>query len=556
MPSHVGLTSKRLIGTLWGSRGRRLRAVRGLWVLFLVLVPTPASGQADVPEAKLVIDAQAPIGSTKDIWVKATGAGRPKLPIYLVDESGLEDAIASSVPITSCSDETTRQTGVGDRTWCFRISGLTAGHTLTGTVESDGVRLSLTTRTKNPFFWGPLLTIVLSIIVWVALLWLTTLGGAKNATARLLIDLRIRKNKKAGGDSVSDLEDWTAGSRLDPSTVADALLIAIKGARSEAPRARQRLQERVAASKLPTSTRILVLAQEEASRRDHVMEDFVDEKGQAKAHPAAGHAAAVDEASRLWDRLLEARVGIGRVANATERRRLDGDADLAETSLRTKGASELDAIDQAVTLLQADVARQPTTQLLPTAPPSGTLVLAEAPRPARGQPRWAKLVVAAAVVLVAGVVALPLLTSNRSAVEPPPTPSPTPTQSGVTQTPPASTPPPSSPTPTPGPISGASSPWPRIVFWAVAAIVVLAAVGWFLRRRVSLGTLVGALTANGFVVVVSVGVAVAVGWKNWASTPTFGLGSDYVSLVLETIGSATLAALATVAVVLARRRFA
>lgn len=542
----------------WGSGGCAVKAWRWLSVFVLLTVPVAAfaqEGGSEVPTGSLVVDAQAPIGSESDIIINARAAGLPMLPVTLVDEGGLAWAVAESAPEESCRGEQVRLTGHGLTPWCILISGLSAGSTVSGMVSSGELNLSLSVRTKNPFLWGPLLTMAGGIAAWLVLLWLTTLGGASSATARYLIRLRIRRNEMVGRDGVSDMDSWEKSSILKHPAVADALREASKGAATRAPGARDRLNKVLEpGNPLPVANPIQALAIVQSGRTDNMMSDFVNEKGELVPHPADVARSALEGILLLWHRTEAVEGEAARVKDPAQRLRLLRRCDSVRGSLRGTDATSLPKTAALVDMLEADLAERLESDFvgpLVAARPSERL---EAKVKRRGLRRAVPVGLVGVILVVISLWAL----TPFSAEAPGPLPSPTSSAPPPSVAPsPAATP---SPIPPPTPVE--SDP---ILLWvggiALLMATILGLVLWFVLplRRSGWNLTAGFLAASAAtitVVIVSLGVAVATGWAKWATTPTFGLVSDYVALVVATVGSATIAGLASALVVLARRRFA
>ena len=243
--------------------------------------PVPAQAQPSAATLKLALVGEQ--GASQPFYLHVLAKGTPPAkPVKLVDEGGLHPATLDVVgDAKKCNGFPARETGVGMKSWCLKLTGVKAGHQLTGTATgaSKGTALALTVTRKNSFLYNPFGVLALGFIA--ALLLPFFSGRLRELIQRITVDRLLDRNRRAGAQRIVDLDSWVKTERDKGRTYSEiyaTLSSVIPKLTDEARKIRRNLKTKSnKPAPLPASHRYLPKARAVA-RRPLVMTDFVDDE--------------------------------------------------------------------------------------------------------------------------------------------------------------------------------------------------------------------------------------------------------------------------------------
>lgn len=293
----------------------------GTVLALVALVPVVIGGVAGQPdkaetpkpvEAKLTVDFTADEalgdggGSTRHLVLSAAGP-QPANSTQLVDRHGRNVTTLTPVEQTRCSGDTTqRSTGLTDAgaatLWCLEVAGLRAGSEVTGLVETQESKVTLTLALRHRWLFGPMLAAFLGFAVGVSSLSVVPFVLA--ITRRSEIDGLLDDNENAPPPRrIGGLRDWVKRQK-ETKAQSDSTLLPfvdrlIRFGPDVARSARLELRTALAASTLPADQPVRLVAVLEASRNSHETKDFLDEEGEVVQHPAAARKKELDRVQEI-----------------------------------------------------------------------------------------------------------------------------------------------------------------------------------------------------------------------------------------------------------------
>lgn len=247
----------------------------------VVVVPAgkPAT-QKPTGELKLRIAGESG-GTRRPVYVRLAAAGRPPAqPAQLVDAAGLHAATVANAP-GHCGGKPLRITGAGLHEWCLSISGVDAGHELSGTA-AGGTAVELIVSRRNDFDGRPLLVLLLGFLTALALPLLS--ARLRGFVGRLAVARLLSRNRKAGADRVGGLDDWVHEREAAGASAGEVFPIVSKivttGAKTVRA-ARAKLAEALP-PQARDEPRYVTEARKEATTDTFVVGDFLDGDGKLR----------------------------------------------------------------------------------------------------------------------------------------------------------------------------------------------------------------------------------------------------------------------------------
>lgn len=291
------------------------------------------------------------------VAVEAPGPA-PTDAVELVDDGGVIRGSVAPADPAACEDVVHRFAAPGGELWCLRVSHAQSGRTLTAKVSgaepTDGTAahaLALTVKVKDPFWWWPLVTVLLGFATALFLVFVPPRLKRSVLRARLedAVDADERRSIPIRG-----LRTWAA-ARLRAGAKVGDLLDEVDGLAIRAPgdaaSARQALRDALAKSPpLPAGSPVREQAAAEAASTTLAIHDFRDDEGEDATHPATKAVADVGALRELV--VIEARLreDLGAAEPGDDRDRAERLLD--EARKRIAEADDADAIALAGTRLE------------------------------------------------------------------------------------------------------------------------------------------------------------------------------------------------------------
>lgn len=319
---------------------------------------TPAQGA-------LTVEMAGTRGSvTQPDVIEVRGLGiAPTRASTLRDVTGLHTGRAIPLSTPCKPDSRPVAFATGSTPWCVQLSGIAAGHELSGSVKNaDGNTLTLTVRRRDAFWWGPAMVLVAGLLV--GLLAIAIPARLRRRVRELVLERLLAANDRAAGRAhIDGLRDWVHKRRADGQDI-ETIIAAVDRVLTYGPDlaklARAHLSAALVAAQSavelppPLEARATALATHESPS---IGEFYADDGSKLKVHSADTLATAVTRAAEIGGELAAAQSSIAELPENLAKAAREAFATAQARYVALATPEQVGQMDDCLQTLEDEIAR-------------------------------------------------------------------------------------------------------------------------------------------------------------------------------------------------------